>query len=239
MMLKLNNILFLDIETVAQSENYSKLDEQTQKLWDKKSANIRNLEELSSEELYETKAGIFAEFGKIITIGIGFFNKEKEEKLTLRVKALADDDEEKLLLEFKELVNTKFNPKTLVLCAHNGKEFDFPYISRRMLINGISLPVPFNTAGKKPWEVAHLDTMELWKFGDRKNYTSLDLLANIFGIESSKDDIDGSMVNEVYYATGNLERIAKYCKQDVVVAAQLYLKLNALPIVEEENIILM
>jgi len=223
--LDLKNILVIDIETVACAEDYDNLDDRLRKQWDRKSVYLHNPDTLSSAELFNDRAGIYAEFGKIITIAVGFYTILEDSKTSLRVKAFAGDDEKKVLLDFKTLVDSKFDPGSLSFCAHNGKEFDYPYISRRMLVNGISLPETLNLRNKKPWEIMHVDTMELWKFGDRKNFTSLDLLASIFGIESSKDNIDGSMVNEIYYKDGDLEKITTYCMHDVAVTAQLYLKL--------------
>ncbi len=221
----LKNILILDIETIGCAKEYNDLDERLKKQWDKKSSYFQQNDTLSSSELFSEKAGIYAEFGKIITIAVGFFTETDNNRIGLRVKAFAGDDEKKILNDFKGLLD-KFNQNTLVFCAHNGKEFDYPYISRRMLVNHIELPVALDIRDKKPWEIKHIDTMELWKFGDRKNFTSLDLLAAIFEIESSKDGIDGSMVNSVYYNDGDINKIAEYCMQDVTVTAQLYLKLN-------------
>jgi DNA polymerase elongation subunit (family B) len=132
----------------------------------------------------------------------------------------------------------KADPKTK-LCAHNGKEFDFPYLSRRMLVNSITLPSLLHLSGAKKWEVPHLDTMEMWKFGDYKHYTSLDLLLALFNIPSSKSEMDGSKVNGVYYQEKDLKKIATYCVSDVVAIAQLYLKMKNLPLIEERNIALL
>jgi len=233
---RLRNLLILDIETVALTKDYQNLNADLQKHWERKASFLRNEEERPPDELYELKAGIYAEFGKVITVAFGIFH-EIEGELALRVKSYHGHDEKVLLSEIKDFLETKFDPESLRLCAHNGKEFDFPYLSRRMLINGIRLPYVLDNSGKKPWEVNFLDTLEMWKFGDRKNFTSLDLLTTIFDIPSSKTDIDGSMVNEVYYnEEGGLERIAKYCEQDVVATSQLFLKINAMPIVKPENI---
>ena len=160
-------------------------------------------------------------------IGIGFFYEEKEE-LKFRVKSLYDDDEKALLEQFKEVLS-RF-PEDVRLCAHNGREFDFPYLSRRMLINGMKLPAALDLSGKKPWEINHIDTMDMWKFGDWKHYTSLELLATLFNIESSKTSMDGSQVNTVYHQEKDLEKIAEYCKDDVIVTAKLYSKLKSLPV---------
>ncbi len=234
---RLKNLLILDIETVASSKEYQKLNAEMRKHWERKASFLRNEEELSAEELFSEKAGIYAEFGKVVTIAFCIFHDTADGDLALRVKSLAGANEQQLLTTFKHILETKFDPMSLRLCAHNGKEFDFPYLSRRMLVNGINLPYVLDNSGKKPWEVNFLDTMEMWKFGDRKNFTSLDLLTTIFDIPSSKSDIDGSMVNQVYYEEDNgLERIEKYCQRDVIATAQLFLKMNALPVTEEKNI---
>ena len=234
---RLRNLLILDIETVALTKEYQKLNADLRKHWERKSSFLRNEDELTSEELFSEKAGIYAEFGKVITVAFGIFHDLPDGSLALRVKSVTGHDEAALLKEIKDLLETIFDPENLRLCAHNGKEFDFPYLSRRMLINGIKLPYVLDNSGKKPWEVNFLDTMEMWKFGDRKNFTSLDLLTTIFNIPSSKSDIDGSMVNKVHNEEENgLERIQKYCQGDVVATAQLFLKMNALPVVDEKNI---
>lgn len=231
----IRNILFLDIETISCAPNYNALEERLKPLWHKKAQFLKNEEDISIEELFFERAGIFAEFGKVITIAVGFIN-QSDEGNSLRVKAFASDDEKVVLTEFKNLLEAYFDQNKVALCAHNGKEFDFPYICRRMLVNGISPPGCLQMSGKKPWEILHLDTLEMWKFGDRKNFTSLDLLAALFQIPSSKSDIDGSMVNHAYYIDQDLEKIAKYCKQDVVVTAQLYLKFNCMPLIAPEDI---
>ena len=234
----LSQLLFIDIETVAQCENYLQLERPSQLFWQKKAANFKNEPELNIRDAYEQRAGIYAEFGKVVSIGLGYFKFDGEESLTFRVKAFTDDSESLILREFIELLERKFDQEKLILCAHNGKEFDFPYLCRRMIVNRIAVPRVLSLMGKKPWEVNHRDTMEMWKFGDRKQYTSLDLLANILGIESSKDDITGSDVNTIYYRDKNLNRIAAYCKKDVVVTAQVYLALRNMPLLSNEHIIM-
>lgn len=229
----LNDLLFIDIETVSCFETYDRLDEKLQPLWDRKAFFIDR--EGNSKNLYSERAGIFAEFGKIVTISMGVFFQEKE-ALCFRVKSLFGDDEASILREFNTLIQKKSDSGKLIFCAHNGKEFDYPYLCRRMLINYIELPEALKQCSNKPWEVRHLDTLDMWKFGDRKNYTSLALMAAILGIETSKDDIDGSMVNQVYYKEKNLERIARYCEKDVLVTAQLFLRLTGRPVLKKENI---
>lgn len=230
------NFLVIDIETASTFEDFNKLDPRMQSLWDKKASFMQNTEERSSEELYFDKGAIFAEFGKVICISVGVFTKEKDNALGIRIKSFAFDSEREILNAFKKLLETKFESKYLRMIAHNGKEFDFPYLCRRMLVNEIEIPEALDIRDKKPWEINHIDTMELWKFGDRKNFTSLDLLAALFDVESSKDDIDGSQVNKVYYHEKNLERISKYCQRDVMVTAQVFLKLNGFQKIKEEYI---
>lgn len=230
---KLKQILFLDIETVSCVSSYHHMDNRLKPLWERKASYLDK--ETDKETLFFEKAGIYAEFGKIITISIGSFFQNQTSELCFKVKSFYGDDEKIVLKEFNDLIS-KFDQRRLVLCAHNGKEFDFPYICRRMLINGIEIPEVLRISGKKPWEVHHLDTLELWKFGDKKNYTSLDLLAALFNIPSSKNDFDGSMVNDCYYNKKDLKRIKTYCEKDVIVTAQLYLRFKNLPLVLEENI---
>ena len=204
--------------------------------WKRKSAFIRNTEEKTPEELYIDRSAIYAEFGKIIVIGMAIYHELKG-KPALRVKSMASDDEKELLTAFKHFIEGKFDQENLKLCAHNGKEFDFPYLCRRMLVNDIQIPWSLNMAGKKPWEINHVDTMEMWKFGDWKSFTSLDLLTTIFNIPSSKQDMDGSMVTKTYYEESDgLQKIEEYCRRDVIATAQLYLRLNNLPLIEDKQI---
>ncbi len=234
----LKNILFLDIETVSCASSYDELDENFQALWDKKAAIIRQDPTQDSRKLFADRAAIYAEFGKVIVIGLGFVTFDEAGTPTLRTKALQGHDEKSLLLAFKELLENRFPQEHLRLCAHNGKEFDFPYLCRRMVVHGIPLPPVLDMAGKKPWEVKHMDTMELWKFGDRKSFTSLDLLARLLGIPSSKELMHGHEVGYYYYQEKALEKIAAYCVQDVVVTVQLLLKMNYLPLIPSDCIVM-
>jgi len=236
MNLKLNfeNILFLDIETVPEVENYSDLSEEKQELFDLKTQYQRK-DEITPSEFYE-KAGIWAEFGKIVCISVGFFSNFNSTSRAFRVTSFFGD-EVKILNDFKNLLENHFNKPQHLLCGHNGKEFDFPYIARRMIIHQIALPEKLNLFGKKPWEIPHLDTMELWKFGDYKHFTSLKLLTSILKIPSPKDDISGSEVGEVYYKEENIDRIVRYCEKDTVAVAQLLLRFNNEPLIEEMDII--
>jgi|TARA_B110000208_G_scaffold29962_1_gene39411 predicted PolB exonuclease-like 3'-5' exonuclease len=219
----LKNILFLDIETVPEFENWSELPEEQQELFAKKTQYQRK-EEFTPAAFYG-RAGIWAEFGKIVCISVGYFTEVSKAK-KLRITSFFGDDEAKILIDFKELLSTHFSQQNKVLCAHNGKEFDFPFIARRMIVHKIELPQKLNLFGKKPWEVPHLDTLELWKFGDYKHYTSLKLLTSILGIPSPKDDIDGSEVAKVYYQEKNIDRIVKYCEKDTIAVAQVLLRFN-------------
>lgn len=231
---KLQDILFLDIETVPQEKEWNLLAQESQELFSQKTAYQRK-EEISSEDFYN-RAGIWAEFGKIICVSVGYFVYEKDTK-QLRIKSFYGDDEKKILTNFKELLETHFNKASHVLCAHNGKEFDFPFIARRMIVHQIELPTKLNLFGKKPWEIQHLDTMEMWKFGDYKHYTSLKLLTSILEIPTPKDDISGSDVAKVYYQDRDLDRIVTYCEKDTIAVAQLMLRFNNEELLKEGDIV--
>ncbi len=226
----LDHVLFLDIETVPQYQNFGEVPDRMQHLWEKKSASLKRQDEREADELYE-RAGIYAEFGKIVCISVGYIAGAKR---TLRLKSYASHNEEELLKEFAELLIDHAD-RFRILCGHNGKEFDFPYIARRMMVLGLELPPVLQMHGKKPWEIPHLDTMELWKLGDYKSFTSLDLLAAIFDIPTPKDDIDGSMVRQVYYEDNDLQRIVSYCEKDVATLVNVFLKMGNMPLISEEQ----
>lgn len=229
------NILFLDIETVPQFPDYTSLPEDWRQLWDTKSVSLLKYHEGQTNESLYPRAGIYAEFGKIICISCGVLQGSTGQRKII-IKSFSGDDEKELLQQFTEMLSKWSAGETKYLCAHNGKEFDFPYLCRRMIINSLPIPPMLNIAGKKPWEVNHLDTLELWKFGDFKSYTSLNLLAHTLGIPTPKDDIDGSMVWEVYWKEKNLRRIVTYCQKDVVTVAQIFLRMNGEQLLKEENI---
>ena len=231
--IQLDNILFLDIETVPETEHFSDLDSDFQELFAQKTQYQRK-EDVSPEEFYE-RAGIWAEFGKIICISVGYFTQKNGER-QFRVTTF-QGDEERLLLDFSNLINNHFNLPQHVMCGHNVKEFDFPFIARRMLIHGIKIPDKLNLMGKKPWEVPHLDTLELWKFGDYKHFTSLKLLTKVLGVPSPKDDIDGSEVANVFYKDKDIDRIATYCEKDVIAVAQIILKLRLQKLLTSDEIL--
>lgn len=231
--LNLENILFLDIETVPETQYFSDLDKTKQDLWDAKSRYQRK-EEFTAEAFYD-RAGIWAEFGKIVCISVGYFTIKGDTRLFRTTSFYGE--ERKLLVEFKNLLISHFSQTKHLLCAHNGKEFDFPYIARRMIIHNIELPHKLNLFGKKPWEIPHLDTMELWKFGDYKTYTSLKLMTNVLGIPSPKDDIDGSEVYKTYYEDNDIDRIIIYCEKDTIAVAQIFLRLRGDSILTDDEII--
>ncbi len=237
--LQLDRILFLDIETVPQVSHYEELSDELARLWDEKTQVLqaKNPEryppDWTPQEAFLNGAGIYAEFGKVICVSIGFIHFQNGE-MAFRTKSFSGNDEKILLSEFSSMLVKNFS--TYHLCGHNIKEFDIPYLCRRMLLNGLPLPPMLRIAGKKPWEVQFIDTLEFWKFGDFKNYTSLKLLTTIFGIPTSKDDIDGSQVAKVYYQEKNLSRIVTYCEKDVVATAQLLLRMLGKEIIPIERI---
>ncbi len=225
-------ILFLDIETVPRWANYDDMTDDFRRLWDHKTNYIKLSPEDTPRSLFP-KAGIYAEFGKIICISTGFFHQNM-----FRIKSFYGDDEKILLEDFKIMIERMYSSQPYQLAAHNGKEFDFPYISRRMLVNEISLPDIFDNSGKKPWETSFIDTMEMWKFGDYKHYTSLALLSALFNIPSPKGDIDGSQVASVYYIDNDLKRIVRYCQNDVLTLARVFCKIKGLPSPTDDQVII-
>lgn len=234
-MIPFYNILFLDIETVSQYSTFGELPEDWKPLWTKKAeVLLRNREEATVESIYD-RAGIYAEFGKVICISCGVLSGQGDNK-KLILKSFFGEDEKQLLSNFCDMLSKWTMEGNKFLCAHNGKEFDFPYLCRRMIINDVCMPSILGISGKKPWEINHLDTMELWKFGDYKNFTSLNLLAHVLGVPTPKDDIDGSMVGQVYWGEKNLQRIVHYCQKDVITVAQVYLRLNREALIPLSNI---
>ena len=232
--LDLKNVLVMDIETVPQFSSYEHMSETWQELWAHKMKYLIK-DNVTAPDTYE-RAGIYAEFGKIICISAGVFYNNDNNELRFRLKSYRGDDEKSLLQEFSEMLNNNYNKEEHLICGHNAKEFDFPYIARRCLINGIPIPTILDNSGKKPWEVRLMDTMEMWKFGDFKSFTSLKLLAALFGITSPKDDIDGSQVGDIYWKEKNIERIKIYCQKDVVTVAQILLKFKGMELLREENV---
>ena len=230
---RLENILFLDIETVPEVANYSELDDEMKSLWGLKTQYQRK-DDFSPEDFYE-RAGIWAEFGKIVCISVGYFIIKGDIR-NFRVTSFFGE-EKKILTDFNNLLNQHFNQSQHVLCGHNAKEFDIPFIARRMIINQIAIPNKLNLFGKKPWEIPHLDTLELWKFGDYKHYTSLKLMCKVLGIPSSKGDIDGSQVGHVFYVEKDIDRIVTYCEKDTVAVAQIFLRLRREDLLVEDEIL--
>jgi DNA polymerase elongation subunit (family B) len=232
----LKNILFIDIETVSQESHFDSLDSRLKQLWLKKASVIQNKDNLPDEDFYLKRSSIYAEFGKIICIGIGgiFFDDNLEP--TLRVKMIRGESEAEILAQFRAILEKHKAGANLMLCAHNGKEFDFPYICRRMLVHGITLPRILQVSGKKPWQIPHIDTLDLWKFGDYKHYVSLELLATIFDIPDDESEVSGDQINHIYYIEKDRAKIELYCANDVKVLTQLYMKMNNWPLINETHI---
>lgn len=235
-MIPLANIMFIDIETVSQYSSFSEVPDAWKDLWRRKAENILkgSKDDLTIEEIYD-RAGIYAEFGKIICISCGVLQGSGEQK-SIVIKSFFSDDEKEVLAGFCGMLNKWTPGSQKYLCAHNGKEFDFPYLCRRMVINNECIPALLSISGKRPWEMNLLDTMELWKFGEYKNFTSLNLLSHVLNIPTSKDDIDGSMVGSVYWKEKNLPRIVEYCQKDVVTMAQIYLRLTREALIPPGNV---
>ena len=233
--LDISKVLFLDIETVPEVYKHEDLDEKTQYLWNKKTSFLQEREDVGPDEIYD-RAGIYAEFGKVICISVGFVVQLGGES-QIRLKSFGGKEEKVVLQQFIDLMNSHYDNASYMLCAHNGKEFDYPYLSRRILINGLRLPKLLDNHGKKPWEINNLDTLDLWKFGDYKHYTSLELLTHIFNIPTPKDDMDGSQVAKVYYKDDDLDRIILYCEKDVVATIQLFRRYRGEPLIEDDFII--
>jgi uncharacterized protein YprB with RNaseH-like and TPR domain len=231
--IRVEDILFLDIETVSSESSFELLDPVMQALWIKKSKQFRAPDQ-AADEVYE-RAGIYSEFGKIICISVGVIREKNP--FSFRLKSFYGTVEKAVLSDFSAMIS-KFSKTNInaILCAHNGKEFDYPYIARRMIVNGLIIPEILDNSGKKPWEIKLLDTMDIWKFGDYKNYTSLELLTSILGISTPKDDIDGSMVSDIYYNENDLERIVRYCEKDVLAIAQVLLRFKNLPLIAGDKI---
>lgn len=231
--IKLDHILFLDIETVPLEENFQDLDQDMQQLWEQKTQYQRR-DDYSPADFYD-RAGIWAEFGKIVCISVGYFTLKSDIR-HFRVTSFFGE-ETKILSDFNNLLNNHFNGPQHLLCGHNAKEFDIPFIARRMIINNIPIPNKLNLFGKKPWEIPHLDTLELWKFGDYKHFTSLKLLTKILGIPSSKGDIDGSQVGHVFYVEKDIDRIVTYCEKDTIAVAQVFLRLRREELLVDDEIL--
>ena len=231
----LHSILFLDIETVSQYRGYEEVPEEWKELWRRKSESfLKDKQPATAADIYDRSA-IYAEFGKIICISCGVISGSGPER-KLSLKSFYGDDERQILIQFSDTLRKWGADHQKYLCAHNGKDFDFPYLCRRMVILGVPIPSLLNIAGKKPWEIQHIDTMELWKFGEYKSFVSLNLLAHALGVPTPKDDIDGSQVGQVYWTEQDLPRIVTYCQKDVVTVAQVYIRMNGEPPIRAENI---
>lgn len=236
-MIKPEQLLLIDIETVPLYKSYDELPDKLKPLWDRKSLQI-NPDESNTANMFSERAGIYAEFGKIICISLGYLIK-KDSNYQLKVKTLASNDEKELLKDFIQICNKFFTQATMQFCGHNIREFDIPYICRRTLINRLDLPnILLDLQQKKPWENPMLDTLQFWKFGEYKNFVSVDLLATILEIESPKYDINGSDVARVYWQENDLDRIKNYCNRDIVTVAQILMRLIGKPLLAEDSIVM-
>jgi 3'-5' exonuclease len=238
--IRTEDLIIIDIETASVSPTFDKLEDHWQKLWEAKTAKVLP-EGVSAADFYPLRAGVMAEFSKIICISMGYFIKEQN--LKIRVKSFYGDDEKKILTDFLQTM-TRIEGINNRWCfaGHNIKEFDIPFICRRLLVNDILVPAYLDFQNMKPWETNIVDTFQYWRFGDYKNYTSLNLLAAAMNVPTSKDDIDGSMVGELYHNidepqhTINLKRIATYCQKDVVTTANIILKFKQTPMVHPDDV---
>jgi hypothetical protein len=235
--IRLDNLLLIDIETVPQQQHFRTLSPLWQELWEQKVT--RSLpENTTAEQYFEQRAGVMAEFSKIVCISVGYFLIQPGKPLQLRIKSFFGDDEQELLRQFLSTVKQMESVnKHWSFAGHNIKEFDIPFICRRLLVNSIAIPPNLDFQNMKPWETNLVDTFQYWRFGDYKNFTSLNLLAACLNVPSPKDDIDGSMVASVYYEEKNLERIVTYCQKDVVTVANIVLRFKHLPILEEAQVV--
>lgn len=229
----LKKMLFIDIETVSAYPRFDDVPQNFKDLWAVKCQLFQknSTEPQPPEDFYAQKAGIYSEFAKVVCISAGFFQFDGDEVVKCKIKSFAGDDEKEILQNFSTLLQSHYNnPEKDSLCGHNIKEFDIPFLCRRMVIHRLPLPKILDISGKKPWQTAHIwDTMDMWRFGDYKNYTSLNLLSAALGIETPKDDIDGSMVGHVYWEEKDLPRIATYCQKDVVTVMQIMLAFAGQP----------
>lgn len=233
----LENLLVIDIETVSIQPNFKALSEEWQQLWQDKVSRTLPIN-TSAEEFYPQRAGVMAEFSKVVCISLGYFKKEKG-IYNFRVKSLSNRDESLLLVAFLDTLNQlQIAHKHWNFTGHNIKEFDVPFLCRRLLINSLQIPQCLDLQNKKPWETNLVDTFQFWRFGDYKNFTSLKLLAASLNVPSPKDDIDGSMVGAVYWEEDDLNRIARYCQKDIVTVANIVLRFKNLPLLLDEQIIL-
>ena len=231
-----SNILFVDVETVTAEENYNDLSPIIQQAWDRKAEFFREADSKTATELFSERAALYAEFGKVVSIAIGYFHSLDDNQNELRIKCITYPDEAAVLHEFIETVQ-RFDQNQLRLCAHNGRDFDYPYLCRRMLISGMELPQSLQLMNKKAWEVPHLDTMEMWKFGEYKKFVPLDLLAALFSVEVDSDKLlDAPQIQQAYYQDQDLEKIIQSGYQNIRLLAQVYLAMLSQPLLSDEQI---
>lgn len=233
---RFKNLLFIDVKTVAGSPDFARLTPRMQQHWTAKISRYKNEEPWTEAEWYANRASYYPEFGKIVCIGVGGIYWDDHEQPHLKIKTLTDADEAALLAEFSQIV-ARYPAKDLVLCAHNGKEFDYPFVCRRMVAHGLELPLPLQLTGKKPWEIQHLDLLEQWQFGDKRHYVSLDLLAATLDVPTEPLPWSGDQTSFVYYQDGNLDRIRPYTEQSVEMLVQVYLKMTNTSLISAKHVV--
>lgn len=232
---RFKNLLFIDVKTVAGAASFDKLDARMQRQWETKISRYKNEEPWTEAEWYANRASYYAEFGKIISIGIGGLIWSDDDAPRLKVKVLANDDELAILEEFNQIITRSKGTPTF--CAHNGKEFDYPYLCRRMVVHGLQLPEPLQLSGRKPWEIPHLDVLEQWQFGDKRHFISLDLLAAALNVPAEPLAWAGDQTSLVYHRDHDLSQIRHYTEQSVVMLAQVYLRIVGVPIVDADHVV--
>lgn len=239
--LALNQLLIIDIETVSQYPGFECMDDSWKQLWQEKVMKILPAG-VSAAEFYLQRAGVMAEFAKIICISVGWL-KQDESGVDMFLRSFFGNDEHELLSKFIVAMNERnegLNDWCFV--GHNIKEFDIPFICRRLLVHGLPIPNYLDFQNKKPWETNLIDTFQYWRFGDYKNYTSLKLLSAVLQVPSSKEDIDGSMVGALYWASdpveqqNNVHRIVAYCQQDVVATGNILLRFKGMSLLNQQQI---
>ena len=227
----IHKLLFVDIETVGVDEDLDSLHHTNPKLskvweetgWDYFKRKYSEDSELSSNQMFVKRAALLPEFGKIVCISVGFIVPSGETKLDSFY-----GDEKNILISTSELLN-RVDKLGFVICGHNVKNFDLPYIAKRMLINNIPVPKILPNYTIKPWESRVLDTKEVWGFNSFGGLSSLNLVCTSLGLETSKEgEVNGSNMHKYYYDSNNIEKIKNYCEEDVKCTINLVKKLKKL-----------
>lgn len=224
----LNNLLYFDVETAGKYESYEDLALQNPrlaKLWEKRAkyfrANTLGMEEMGDSEIYSQKSGLEPEFGRVVCVSFGVWDGENH-----RLTSFYGDNEQEILEKTAKIFSNAVS-KGMKICGHNIKMFDVPFLGKKMIFSGIDVPQNLLLWDKKPWEVPILDTAEFFSFGSWSHkFLGLDLLACSLGIESPKEDIDGSQVHNTFWGEKNYERIMEYCEKDVLTVMDVLKKVS-------------